>query len=86
MQQNMADDSRRLQIAFMDFINYNKEDISKEISTGLTKTRKKKLARYSDKSVSNANSSASVKTKTNAGKGKIKFPTIFGNSTIEIED
>lgn len=86
MQENMADEDRKLKIAFLDFVNYTKADLSKEEATKLTKTRKKKLSRYTDKGMANKNNSATVKTKADGNKGKIKFPSIFGNQTIEVED
>lgn len=86
MQINMANEDRRLEIAFLDFVNYTKADLTKEVADGLTKKRKKKLTRYTDKNVANKNNSASVKTKADGTKGKIKFPSIFGNTSIEVED
>ncbi|KKL91503.1 hypothetical protein LCGC14_1894020, partial [marine sediment metagenome] len=86
MQENMADEKRRMTIAFLDFVNYTKADLTKEEITKLTKKRKKKLVQFTDKNVENKNSSASVKTKTDAGKGKLIIPSIFGPKTIEIED
>ena len=86
MQMNMADEDRRLKVAFMDFIEFTKADVEKEVATQLTKSRKKKLSRYSDRNVKSKNSSQSVVTKENKNKGKIKFPTIFGSSSIEVED
>lgn len=86
MQENMASEDRKLQIAFLDFVNYTKADLSKEEASKLTTARKKKLSRYTDKSVKNKNNSATVKTKTDGNRGKIKFPSIFGNQTIEVED
>lgn len=85
MQENMADENRRMTIAFLDFVNYTKADLTKEVSTTLTKDRKKKLAKFTDKNASNTNSSAVVKTKAQTT-GNIVFPTIFGSHKIEIED
>ena len=85
MQENMASDDRRMTIAFLDFVNYTKADLTKEVQKTLTKTRKKKLSRYADSSVKNVNSST-VKTKLDAKKGTLKFPTIFGTQSIEVED
>jgi len=86
MQENMSSEDRRLNIAFLDFVNYNKEDLKKEVTTDLTKTRKKKLARFSDKGVKGSNSSKSVTTKVDSKKGKAVFPTIFGSQSMEVED
>jgi len=86
MQENMSSEDRRLNIAFLDFVNYNKEDLKKEVATDLTKTRKKKLARFSDKGVKGSNSSKSVTTKVDSKKGKAVFPTIFGSQSMEVED
>ena len=85
MQENMNDESRKITIAFLDYINYNKADLEKEVASNLTKMRKKTLQKITDKNVKNSNSSAVVKTKQ-SGKGKIKFPTIFGSQNIEVED
>jgi len=87
MQDNMADKDRRMTIAFLDFVNYTKADLAKEEATKLTKQRKKKLVRFSDKNVKNKNSSATVTTDTdNKTKGKLIIPGIFGPQKIEIED
>jgi len=86
MQENMSNEDRRLNIAFLDFVNYNKEDLKKEVTTDLTKSRKKILTRYSDKGVKGSNSSKSITTKTDTKKGKLAFPTIFGSQSIEVED
>lgn len=86
MQENMSSEERRLTIAYLDFINYNKADVEKAVATELTKERKKKLSRYTDKNVQNSNSSGVVKTKTNKSAGSIVFPSIFGTQKIEIED
>lgn len=85
MQENMADEDRRMTIAFLDFVNYSKADLTKEISSTLTKDRKKKLAKFTDKNAGNTNSSAVVKTKAQSN-GSIVFPSIFGTHKIEIED
>lgn len=86
MQKNMADEERKLRIAFLDFVDYTKADLTKEESTKLTKSRKKKLARFTDKGVKNSNSSATVKTANDSRKGKLIIPSIFGTQNIEIED
>jgi hypothetical protein len=86
MQMNMASDERRLTVAWLDYVNYSKADLEKEISDGLTRERKKKLARFTDKNLGGSNSSASVTTKIATNKGKVKFPTIFGSQSIETED
>lgn len=86
LQENMSDESRKLKVAFLDFVNYNSDDIKKEVANDLTRTRKKKLARFTDKKAANSNSSRSVTTKTKNGTGKIKFPTMFGNAEVEVED
>lgn len=88
MQKNMNDADRRLRLAFLDFMDYNRKDFEKDITTKVTKTRKKRLSRYSDQGTGNKNSSRVVKTKeqANRNKGRIKFPTIFGNQEIEVED
>lgn len=84
MQENMASEERRMTIAFLDFVNYNKSDLKKEVTTSLTKTRKKQLSKYTDKNLKNTNT-ATVKTQNNKS-GSIKFPSIFGTQKIEIED
>jgi len=86
MQENMANEDRRMNIAFLDFVNYNKEDLKKEVTTDLTKTRRKKLTRFSDTRVKGSNSSQSVTTKVDSKKGKVIFPTIFGAQSIQVED
>jgi hypothetical protein len=86
MQENMANEDRRMNIAFLDFVNYNKEDLTKEITSDLTKTRRKKLSRFSDKGVTSSNSSKSITTKSDSKKGKLVFPTIFGAQSMEVED
>ena len=86
MQENMASEDRRMNIAFLDFVDYTKADLKREVQTDMAKTRKKKLTRYSDKGVRGSNSSKSVTTKTDAKKGKINFPTIFGHQSVDIED
>jgi len=83
MQLNVADKERRLRIAFLDFIDYNGEDVKKDISTKLTKTRKKKLSRYTDKKTINKNSSRSIASGKKRSGGKIQFPSIFGTQTVE---
>lgn len=85
MQENMSQEDRRMTIAMLDFVNFNKEDFEKEVTTELTKKRKKKLSRYTDKSVSNQRTGSTVKG-GDTKKGVKKFPTIFGPSTIEVED
>jgi len=86
LQENMANPDRKMTVAFLDFVNYTKADLEKEVADGLTRDRKKKLARFTDKNLGNKNSSQTVTTNVNKNKGKIKFPTIFGAQTIEIED
>lgn len=86
MQENMSSEDRRMNIAFLDFVDYTKADLKKEVTTDMTKKRKKQLTRYSDKGVRGSNSSKSVTTKTDVNKGKIVFPTIFGNQSVEVED
>ena len=77
MQENMSSEDRRMNIAFLDFVDYTKADLKKEVQTEVTKTRKKKLTRYSDKGVRGSNSSKSVTTKTDVNKGKVVFPSMF---------
>ena len=85
MQENMNDTDRRMKIAFLDFIDYSKADIEKQITTKLTKKRRKNLSKYTDSNVKNRNSST-VKTNINKKGGTIKFPSIFGSQSIEVED
>jgi len=85
MQENMSSEDRRMQIAFLDFIDYSKADIEKQITTKLTKNRKKRLSKYSDSGTKNRNAIA-IKTKVNAKQGNVTFPSIFGPQTIEVED
>lgn len=85
MQENMSSEDRRLTLAFLDFVEYTKADLEKAVATDLTKKRKKKLTRFTDKGLRNK-SSSSVSTKTKNKSGKIKFPTIFGSSSVESED
>ena len=86
MQENMADQDRRMTIAMLDFVNYTKADLVKEVATTLTKTRKKKLSRYTDKGVKNTVSGKTVEGVKDTKKGTMKIPSIFGPSTIEFED
>ena len=86
MQENMSSEDRRMNIAFLDFVDYTKADLKKEVQSDMTKKRKKRLTRYSDKGVRGSNSSKSVTTKTDVNKGKIVFPSIFGNQSVDIED
>lgn len=86
MQSNMANEDRRLRIAFLDFIDYNKKDVENEIKSDLTKERKKKLTRFTGKNAANTNGSQSVKTKQDKNHGSIKFPSIFGTQELEVED
>ena len=85
MQENMSDEDRRLRIAFLDYMDYTKQDLEKEVASKLTKDRKKKLTRFSNKNVKNSNSSASVKQNTE-NKGSVVIPSIFGGQSIELED
>lgn len=81
---NMASGDRKLKIAFLDFVDYTKADLEKEVASKLTVDRKKKLSSYSDANIKST-SAASVKSKVEA-KGKLIFPSIFGKQTIEVED
>lgn len=85
MQENMVDEDRRMKIAFLDFIDFSKTDIEKQVTTKLTKNRRKRLSKYTDSGVKNKNTST-VKTKVKSSGGTIKFPSIFGDQTIEVED
>jgi hypothetical protein len=85
MQENMADENRRLRIAFLDYMDYNKKDITKAITTDLTRTHRKKLTRFSSTGIKNKNG-VSIKARTDNKSGTIKFPTLFGNSEITVED
>lgn len=85
-QQNMADKKRRMTISFLDFMEYNKEDLEKSVKTDLTRKRNKKLRRYTDSKVAGSNSGKSVVTKVDKNRGKLNIPSIFGSNTIEIED
>jgi hypothetical protein len=85
MQENMADEERRLRIAFLDYMDYNKEDVAKGIKTDLTKKHRKRLTRFSSTGIKNKNA-ASVKARTDNKSGAVKFPTLFGGSTVEVED
>ena len=84
--ENMGSADRKLKIAFLDFVNYTKADLEKEVASTLTKDRKKKLSAFSDTNVKSTSSSRVVKTNTEANKGKIVFPAIFGTHKIEVED
>jgi len=86
LQSNMADEKRKLRIAFLDFIDYNKKDVEKAIEDDLTKKRRKKLTRFTGKNAANVNSSQSVKSGGSKNQGSIVFPSIFGNQEIEVED
>jgi hypothetical protein len=86
MQENMQNTSRIQRIAFMDFLDFNKEDFTKSIKTEVTKKRKKTLTRWSDKNVKNAAATASVTTKQNVNKGKIKIPDMWAQGSGEVED
>ena len=86
MQENMGDESRRLKIAFLDFVEFTKADLTKEEATKLTKTRRKKLVKFSDKNTKNVNSSKTVKAAGENRSGKLVLPSIFGSSEIQIED
>lgn len=77
MQENMAQADRRLTIAMLDFVNYTKADLEKEVATKLTKNRKKKLSRYTDKGVKNLKANMTVKEGVDSKKGKLVFPSIF---------
>lgn len=85
MQENMNNEDRRMTLAFLDFVNYTKADLDKEVATQLTKKRKKKLVKFTDKNVANKNNSRSV-TEPKKNTGKVVFPSIFGTQTIEVED
>jgi len=85
MQLNMVDEKRRLRIAFLDFMDFSKDDIEKNIKSKLTKIRAKKLSNYSDSNVKSTNSSRPIKTQKER-KGKLVIPSIFGNTDIEVED
>ena len=76
LQRNMSDEDRKLKIAFLDYVEFNQADITKEVENTLTQTRKRKLTRYSGKTAANSNSSITVK-KDVVNKGKIVFPSIF---------
>jgi len=76
LQRNMSDEDRKLKIAFLDYVEFNQADITKEVENTLTQTRKRKLTRYSSKTAANSNSSITVK-KDVVNKGKIVFPSIF---------
>lgn len=86
MQENMSNPEERMRIAFLDFVNYTMADLEKEVKSKMTKTRKKKLSRFTDTSTKNKNNSAAVKTKLDKGKGGLVIPSIFGPQTIEVED
>jgi len=86
MQENMVNEERRLRIAFMDYMDYNKEDLSKSIATNLTKTRRKKLTKFRDTNMDNKNSSVTVKSTNSSNSGKLVIPSIFGSSEIIVED
>jgi len=78
MQKNLSNADRINRIAFMDFLDFNKEDFTKAVTSEVSKKNKKKMSRYTSKSVKGANASQSVKTKSDARKGPIKFHSIFG--------
>jgi hypothetical protein len=80
-QENMNSEDRKLKIAFMDFVEFSQDDITKEVSSDLTKTRAKKLTRFRNSRTENKNSSAQTVTSgKEAKKGKMKIPGIFGGS------
>ena len=82
---NMADEERRLKIAFLDFVDYSKADLTDEVKAGLTKDRKKKLTRYSKKGSKNINSGVATTSKRANAKGLRNMPAMF-NLPKEIED
>lgn len=84
MDENMTNEDRRMTVAFLDFVNFTKADLTKEVAAGLTKARKKKLSRHTSTGMASTNSSKSLKTKT-ASTGKLKIPSFFGVKT-EAED
>ena len=86
LESNMADQDRLLTIGFLDFMEYSKSDLEKEVKTELTKKRRKTLTKYTTKMPGNSNSSVAVQKKAGKNQGVIKFPSIFGGSTIETED
>jgi hypothetical protein len=78
-QENMNSEDRKLKIAFMDFVEFTQDDITKELSTDLTKSRAKKLTRFRNARTENKNSSAQTVTSgKEAKKGTMKIPSIFG--------
>ena len=77
-QENMNSEDRKLKIAFMDFVEFTQDDITKELSTNMTNTRAKKLTRFRNSRSDNKNSSAqTVTTGKDAKKGNLKIPGIF---------
>jgi len=86
MQENMNDDERRLKIAYLDFVEFSKDDLEAEVKTKLTRKRKKALSRHKDTNMQGGGrKSLDQKTKKNDVK-KINFPTIFGGGNIDVED
>lgn len=86
MQENMADDDRRLKIAYLDFIDYAKEDLEAEVKTKLTRKRKKALSKHKDTNMSGGGRQSVERQKKKNDVKKIAFPSIFGGENIEVED
>lgn len=82
-QENLFSEDRRLRILFLDFMDFNKDDIVKEVTTELTKKRSKRLSRYSDKGARTVNSSRSVRSANDKDAKKISFPSIFAGPDDE---
>jgi len=79
MQENMGNEDRRMTLAFLDYVNYNRLDMEKAVATDLTKKRKKKLSKYSDKNLKTSSGTKTVKAPEKNRNKQIKFPSIFSS-------
>lgn len=82
LQKNMQDEERKLKIAFLDFVEFNKEDIKTEVNTEVVTDRKRKLSRQTRRGVANTNSSVTVAKDKNTS-GKLVIPSIFSAPRTE---
>lgn len=73
--ENMANEDRKLKIAFLDFIEYTEDDVKKEVGTEMSKNRKKRLAKFSRKTPSNSNGARTVKKQKTTK--KLNIPSMF---------
>ena len=86
MQSNMSDEDRRLRIAYLDYIDFNKETMEADVKTKLTRKRKKALSRHKDPNLAGGGRQSVQHKKSKNDVKKIAFPDIFGGSNIEVED